>query len=143
MIIKTTAWKQKGEDMENRDPVWLEFQEIVREVCTAFSLPCPVCGSKIRIDRIDLLQIRQDVKKWLVLTLCGSCNKSWHINVNLTNPEVKEAVISICSDRPVHEEARLRTSGSIPPNYERELPELFQDIWEAGPEEKPLPPAKV
>lgn len=129
--------------MENKDSVWLEFQEIVREVCTAFALACPRCKNQIRADRIKLIEIREEVNKWLILVLCESCNEGRRMNVNLTNPEVKEAVTFICLDRPTHEEARLRTSGSIPPNYERELPELFHILWEMGPEEEPQPPTAI
>ena len=126
--------------MENKDPVWLEFQEIVREVCTAISLACPRCKNQIRADRIKLIEFREDVQLWLIMVLCESCNEGRHMNVELTKQEVRRAVQFVCGDRSVREEARLRTSGAIPPNYEMELPEVLGSVWVVGPKEQPQSP---
>ncbi|OGY32608.1 MAG: hypothetical protein A3A57_01220 [Candidatus Woykebacteria bacterium RIFCSPLOWO2_01_FULL_41_12] len=119
----------------------MEAQDIIREICVNIPLVCQICRTPFRYDRIDITGGTEKI--WRVQGLCSTCNQSYPLNVNFEHPDVRRAREAICGNRSIAEEVQLRSSGEIPPGYERQLPDLLGSLWEAGPKDEPKSPFAV
>ncbi len=116
----------------------MDEQDIIRQICVGIPLACPACKTLFRYDRIDLKQISEKV--WSVQALCSTCSQGYTLNVSAEHSDAKRAKEAVCGDRSIAEEALLRTSGQIPPDYESGLPFILARIWQADPKDDPHPP---
>lgn len=119
----------------------MEAQDIIREICVNIPLVCPTCKTPFRHDRIDIRGWNDKV--WFVQGLCYPCNQGPFLDVNVERPDVQRAKEAVCGNRSIAEEVQLRSSGEIPPGYERQLPALLGSMWEAGPKDEPKSPFAV
>jgi len=119
----------------------MDEQDIIREICVHIPLVCQICRTPFQHDRIDLHGGGEKV--WFVQGLCSTCDKGYPLHVDVEHPNVQRAIGDVCGDRSIAEEARLRSSGEIPPGYERQLPDLLGSLWESGPKDEPKSPFAV
>ena len=120
----------------------MEVEDIVREICTAIPFCCEKCHNSIRWDRIELLGMNKDTL--FIQYVCGTCDRSFRAEVDLTRTTVRKAYFAVLGDRTIKEEVRLRGT-PIQMDYNLLLPRLLGNLWTLGPlvEPDPPPPKRV